>query len=264
MCGKIFIPAKINLSLVVTGRRGNLHTLDMQAVSVNIFDAVEYRKIDSGVTLNITSTLDDFDEKRFSPIIEKAVEKFAIRYGEVSAELHLEKNVPLGAGMGGSTASAVAVVKALADIKNIALDDDFLLSIGSDAPYMARGGFARISGVGEVIENLGECGLHFVVVKPCGGVDSGDAYSLFDTYGLGIYGNRRNDLERVARMINSGVATSRRILQNLGVNDIIMTGSGSAVVGIFTNFDEAKGVFDKLPHGIKGYLLSSVSTDERK
>ncbi len=263
MCEKISIPAKINLSLEVTGRRGNLHTLDMQAVSVNIFDTVEYRKTENdGVVFEIICSLDGFDEKRFRPLIESAIEKFEARYGEVNAFLRLTKNIPLGAGMGGSTASTVAVLKTLAKIKNVPLDDEFLLQIGSDAPYMAKGGYARISGVGEIVENLGEIFLNFVVVKPDGGVDSGDAYALFDRYGSGIYGERRNDLERASRMLNSGVATGRRILQNLGANDVVLTGSGSAVVGVFSNFDEAKAVFDKLPHGVKGYLLTSISSCE--
>lgn len=263
MCEKIYVPAKVNLSLRIVGKRENLHTLDMQAVSVNLFDAVEYRKTASGgVTFDIACNLDGFEKDRFCPLIEKTIEKFVQAYGAVNVDLAIEKNVPLGAGMGGSTASAVAVAKALAKVKNIALDDGFLLSIGSDAPYMAKGGYARIGGVGEEIENLGEIDLHFVVLIADGGVDSGDAYALFDSYGLGFFGKRRNDLERAARMLNSGVVKARRTLEKLGANDVIMTGSGSAVVGVFSSFDEAKTLFDKLPDGANAYLLSSMSVCE--
>lgn len=260
---EIIVPGKINLSLAVTGRRENLHTLDMQAVSVNVFDRVECRKTESGgVKTEIVCALDGFDKDRFRPLIDKAIALFEKRYGEVNAELRLEKNVPLGKGMGGSTASAVAVVLALAKIKNVRLDDGFLLSVGSDAPYMAKGGYARISGVGEVVEDLGKCDLHFVVVYPRGGVDSKDAYALFDRYGVGRYGKRRNDLERAARMLNSGVATARRILLNAGATDVVLTGSGSAVVGIFEDEKSALAVRDNLPESVDADVLRALDVDE--
>lgn len=263
MFEKIIVPAKINLSLAVTGKRENLHTLDMQAVSVNVFDRIEYRKTEAGgVKTEIICTLDGFVEERFRPLIDNAIALFERKYGEVNAELRLEKSVPLGKGMGGSTASAVAVVLALAKIKNVRLDNEFLLSVGSDAPYMAKGGYARISGVGETVEDLGKCDLHFVVVYSKGGVDSKDAYALYDRYGAGRYGKRRNDLERAARMLNSGIATARRLLNHAGATDVVMTGSGSAVVGIFGDVKSALAVYNNLPEGTSACVFRSLDADE--
>lgn len=244
--GKFNIPAKVNLSLSITGVKGALHTLDMETVAVDLCDTVTYNKTEKGgIAIDYTSTLIDFDKERFRPVVENAVDKFVAEYGDTDCHIVIEKNVPLGAGIGGSSTAVVGVLKALEDLKNIRLDDRFLSSIGSDIPVVYRGGHNRVTGVGDLVEALEPIFKHFVLLVK-GGVDSGKAYRLYDEIGAECFGNRRNDLEKAARAINPAVKEAREILENLGAKDVVMSGSGSAVVAIFEDEASAKAVFDKV------------------
>lgn len=244
--GKFNIPAKVNLSLAITGVKGALHTLDMETVAVDLCDTVTYNKTEKGgIAIDYTSTLIDFDKERFRPVVESAVDKFVAEYGDTDCHILIEKNVPLGAGIGGSSTAVVGVLKALEKLKNIRLDDRFLTSIGSDIPVVYRGGHNRVTGVGDLVEALEPIFKHFVLLVK-GGVDSGKAYRLYDEIGAEGFGNRRNDLEKAARAINPAVKEAREILENLGAKDVTMSGSGSAVVAIFDDEASAKSIFDKV------------------
>ena len=250
-------PAKVNLSLEITGVKDGLHTIKMETMSIDMYDTVSYCKNDKGVVdVKFADCFDGFDEDRFRPIIERAISKFADTYGSVGADLVISKNVPLGAGIGGSSVAVVGVVKALENLKNTKVDTRFLLSLGSDIPVVYMGGRNIVTGVGEVVEPLEKQDKYFVVLVK-GAVDSGKAYSLFDKIGFEKYGQRENHLEKSARTLNEGVIESRKALENAGANDVVMSGSGSAVVGVFDSEDDAKDVFEKIDGFVK-FLAKSI------
>lgn len=252
----IYIPAKVNLSLKITGVEGGLHTLEMETVAVDLFDKVDYVATESRVEIEFSSTLKDFDENRFRPVIEKAVEKFERAYGKVNAKIYIEKNVPLGAGIGGSSTAVVGVLKALAEIKNTQLDNRFLLSIASDVPVVWRGGHNFVSGVGERVTPLDKTDKHFVLLVK-GGVDSGEAYRTFDKIGFDTYGVFENHLEKSARELNHAVVEAREILENLGAKNVGMSGSGSTVFAMFDTLEDAQNVYKKVV-GFDKYLTKSI------
>ena len=149
--------------------------------------------------------------------VTKAVNALRGRFGNFGADIRVEKNIPFSAGLGGSSADAAGVIKALEqlygfDIQNkeagklgirseklgmmngkknedsshnpSAIPHSSLLtphSIGSDVPYMLRGGFCRVRGVGERLDFF-DAPLTFwvVIAKGSGGVLSADAYRKFD------------------------------------------------------------------------------------
>ncbi|MBR2486128.1 MAG: hypothetical protein IKB54_07310, partial [Clostridia bacterium] len=89
--GKLNIPAKVNLSLAITGVKGALHTLDMETVAVDLYDTVTYNKTESGgIVIDYTSTLLDFDKERFRPVVESAVSKFVAEYGDTDCHILIE------------------------------------------------------------------------------------------------------------------------------------------------------------------------------
>lgn len=255
--GTIYTPAKVNLSLKITGARAGLHTLEMETVAVDLFDVVSYvERTNGGVELDFASTLSDFDECRFRPVIERAVDRFVDEFGEVNAKIVVEKNVPLGAGIGGSSTAVVGVLKALEQLENTRLDDRFLLSIASDIPVVYRGGHNFVRGVGEDVTPLEKIKKHFVMLIK-GGVDSGEAYRTFDQIGFETYGKRENHLEKSARALNPAVIEARNQLEKLGATDVGMSGSGSTMFAVFEDYDEAKKVFDQVC-GFDKYLTKSL------
>lgn len=242
----ISIPAKVNLSLEITGVKDGLHTLKMETMSIDIYDTVSYRQNDKGVVdVKFEDCFDGFDEVKFRPIIERAISKFTDAYGSVGADLIISKNVPLGAGIGGSSVAVVGVVKALEKLKNTTVDTRFLLSLGSDIPVVYMGGRNLVKGVGEVVLPLEKQDKHFVILIK-GSVDSGKAYALFDKIGSEKYGIRENHLEKSARALNESVIDARKTLENAGAKDVVMSGSGSAMVGVFEDEKEAKEIFERI------------------
>ena len=253
----IKIPAKVNLSLEITGVKDGLHTLKMETVSIDMYDTVSYCPNDKGVVdVRFEDCFDGFDEDRFRPIIERAISKFVETYGNVGADMIISKRVPLGAGIGGSSVAVVGVVKALEKLKNTKVDTRFLLSIGSDIPVVYVGGRNLVTGVGDVVTPLEKQEKHFVILIK-GAVDSGKAYSLFDKIGSEKYGARENHLEKSARILNEGVIDARKALENAGAKDVVMSGSGSAVVGVFEDENEAREIYAKID-GINKVLAKSV------
>jgi 4-diphosphocytidyl-2-C-methyl-D-erythritol kinase len=253
----IKIPAKVNLSLEITGVEGGLHTLKMETMAVDLCDVVCFEKTETNrIEYAFGATFDGFDEMRFRPVIDKAINAFVLAYGSVGARIVIDKNIPLGAGLGGSSSAVVGVVKALEMLKNTQVDTRFLLSIGSDLPVVYRGGRNLVTGVGDIVEALPFEEKHFVILVD-GAVDSKECYCLFDKIGAERYGKRQNHLEKSARIINKGVAKSREILESLGAKDVVMSGSGSAVVGVFDTEDEARKVFEKVS-GVSKYLAKSI------
>ncbi len=261
-CGKISINAKVNLSLMITGMRDCLHTLEMETMAVDICDTATYVATESGgVSVDFPVAFRGFKKTRFMPVVNRAISKFVAQYGEVNAQIKIEKNVPLGAGLGGSSTAIAALLLALAKIKNIQLDTQFLLSVGSDLPVVVKGGHNLVTGIGEVIEELPFEQKCFVVVAK-GEVDSGKAYSLYEEIGTCLFGGKNsveyprvNHLEYAARQINCHVISAREILHECGANDVVMTGSGSGMVGVFDNLNDAKTVYEKVAKRCRRYFI---------
>ncbi|MEG2450485.1 MAG: hypothetical protein RSB09_01995, partial [Clostridia bacterium] len=136
MKNTIKVAGKVNLTLNITGKRGNMHTLDMLMSTINLYDVVRFSKNNTN-TVNLTSKsqLDGFDSKRFDTAMQVVADKFVAKFGSVGCDIEVEKVVPLGAGLGGSTASIIGVIcalQAVAQAENTALDDGFLLSSSAD------------------------------------------------------------------------------------------------------------------------------------
>ena len=257
MVEQIKIPAKVNLSLEITGVRDGLHILRMETMAVDLYDVVHFEGSDNGkIELLFGNVFDGFEENRFRPIVEKAIARFVEEYGKVGARLVIDKNIPLGAGLGGSSSAVVGVIKALEKLKNTAVDTRFLLSLGSDLPVVYNGGHNIVLGVGDIVEQLEYEKKHFVILVD-GAVDSKEAYTLYDKIGSEKYGKRENHLEKSARQLNNSVVKARELLEKAGADDVIMSGSGSAVVGIFDNENEAKSVYEAV-EGMSKYLAKSV------
>ncbi len=246
-------PAKLNLSLVVTGKRGGLHTVDMIVCPFERFeDKVCFVPIENkiGFAARVTGGFFGLDKKRFLDFLKDKLQAIAERF-QVGGKIEIFKGVPLGAGLGGSSATIACVVKAVEEYmrdvgKDVACDDDFLLSLGSDVPCMVKGGACRVSGVGEVVESLPcECEIDVEAIVAEGGCDSGKCYKLFDeirgeNYDLTNIPKTvdeaievlRNDLFEPACIINPHIKEAYDALKKRGYDKIAMSGSGSAVFAI--------------------------------
>ena len=241
--------AKVNLSLAVTGRRGGLHTLDMRVCTLSLFDSAEIVRGD-GERFVFLAEPKGFVRAKFLPLLDEIYLKLQARFGGEPRFL-LEKHIPSGKGMGGSSALAASMALAWAEECGGRVDAELALSLGSDVPYMLTGGEARVTGRGEDVTHLPYVAREALVLLPKGGVDTAEAYALYDRMKEeGSLPERRgeyfNDLYAPAARLCPDVGRAVRALEESGAENAVMTGSGSAVCAFFEDKEELARVAERV------------------
>jgi 4-diphosphocytidyl-2-C-methyl-D-erythritol kinase len=251
--------AKINLSLDITGTENGFHQLDSVVTTIDIFDLItaKKRKKDKLVTIlmhGMGSESIGFEENN----AVKAAEAFISKFDVCGVDLTIYKNIPMGAGLGGSSADVAGVLNCLAKLFEV--DDEAEIkaiadSLGSDCGYMLHGGYARMNGRGDRVELLeSNLKLNLVLLLPSTPVSTPKCYAMYDKLNnqnsnstqdmLGAI--EKNDLVGVGKalsnaLINPAICLNEDVgkaidelkdFDPLGVN---MTGSGSCVYALFEN-----------------------------
>lgn len=164
-----FAPAKINLTLHVTGQRADgYHLLDSLVVFADIGDRLELRRADVAA-LAVTGPM----AAGVPPGADNLVLRAAQAMG-VTLSIHLEKVLPAAAGIGGGSSDAAAVLRgAIALCPELTLPADQGLSLGADLPVCLMARAARMAGIGEVVHPVeGLPDVHAVLVNPGTGVST--------------------------------------------------------------------------------------------
>lgn len=148
---KVKVYAKLNLSLNVLGKRNGFHDIDSVAVSVDVFDTVEVTaRSDRLVTVSDCLGIPAEQNAAF-----RAASAFVYEFGVNGVDIVIGKNIPVGAGMGGSSADAAGVVYCMCKLFGIPQDGErvrnLCASLGSDVNFMLRGGLCRMRGKGDDI-----------------------------------------------------------------------------------------------------------------
>ena len=172
--------AKVNFTLDVLGRRDGYHLLDSLVCTVSLADGVTARRA-RGITVSGAEGL----PRRSNAL--RAAEAFCGAFGTGGAHITLARRIPEGAGLGGSSADAAGVLRALAKLYGIT-DMDALKSLadglGSDTGYLLTGGWARMTGRGENIAPLADMPpLFLVLFLPPSGMGTAECFSEFDRRG---------------------------------------------------------------------------------
>ena len=178
LCLRAF--AKANLSLNITGRSGELHTLDSVMTTLDAFDTVTVtERADGKIRVEFVNA--DID-----PVDNTAYKAAALVCGKlgVGADIVIEKGIPMAAGLGGSSADGAAVLRALDVFYRLpARGIDMratALAVGSDVPFMLTGGTARVTGRGEELYFFRNKLPLFAVGLMSGTVSTAECYKALD------------------------------------------------------------------------------------
>ena len=257
--------AKLNISLDVTNRREDgYHDMVMVMQTVSLCDELQLRFNDSG-KVTASSNL------RFIPSDERNLAvRAALRYleavGETGQGLHIDmrKNIPVGAGMAGGSADAAAVLRGMNALYDSRLDrkqlEELACAVGSDVAFCVAGGTALARGRGEILEDLPplpDC--FFAICKPEFSISTPELFRKLDetplrrhpdTAGLVEAIDRGQLRELCRRMYNvfedvpdrrmRTVAEIKGRLLDHGALGAMMTGTGSAVFGVFEKEETAR------------------------
>ncbi len=248
------IPAKINLTLDVSNLTDGYHPIRSIVCSVDIYDTVILKK-----RKDCLITLKEKGIKSGCPIEEnnavKAVAKYMESFGVCGANIVLKKGIPVGAGLGGSSADVAGTLILMeklygknANVKEIAD------TLGSDTGYMTIGGLKVISGRGEVVEDINaSLDAFLIVLTDSEPISTKECYANFDKLGSkptctekALKALESGEKETFARLIKNDLyapavnflprlKTKINDLKKAGATTALMTGSGSAVYGLFLN-----------------------------
>mgnify|MGYP002582074057 CR=1 FL=1 len=261
--------AKINLGLDVVRRLENgYHEVKMVMQTVGIYDVLDFERTDGGIVITTDSGELPTDENN---LIYKAaklmMETYPISGG---VKIHLEKHIPIAAGMAGGSTDAAAVFKGINIMYNLNATEEELkelgVTIGADIPYCIMGGTALACGIGEKLTRLPGCPkCYFVIGKPYVNVSTKYVYENLvldestvhpDTDAIidaishanvaGIADNLCNVLETVTVAKYPQIGEIKKIMIEKGALNSLMSGSGPTVFGIFTDYEKAKECNDYL------------------
>ena len=255
---RLLANAKVNWALSVLGRREDgYHELDMIMQSVSLCDTLTIRPADS-LFLRARGALVPGDDNN---LVLKAARVLRGLTGTArGAEFELRKRIPVGGGLGGGSADAAAALLGLNLMWELGLTEAELMqaaqTCGADVPFLLRGGLARVRGIGERLETL-PCGRSFpvVIVQPCRGLSTPQVFSAFDALpeaprnpdpaavaaalrggdAHALAASMGNALEAAAVPRRPEIAVCAQALEHYGALRAQMTGSGSAVVALFTD-----------------------------
>lgn len=224
-----FALAKLTISLHITGvRHDGYHLLDAEMVSVDLADRLEFGP---GEGLEVTGPAAagvDPDEDNLVLRALRAVGR--------SARVRLDKHIPAGAGLGGGSADAAAVLR-WAGCRDAAV----AAGIGADVAFCLAGGRARVGGIGELLEPLDfRAGVAYTVLIPPMAVSTAAVYRAWDALG-GPTGDGPNDLERAALVVEPRLARWRDRLGDATGITPTLAGSGASwfVAGDFPGIERA-------------------------
>lgn len=210
---QLLAPAKLTRSLRVTGvREDGLHTIDAEMVSLDLCDELTFREGDG---FELEGAGPDV------PVDEGNLVVRALRAVGRTAHVHLTKRIPSGAGLGGGSADAAAVLR-WAGCTDLAL----AATLGADVPYCLVGGRARVRGIGEQVDPLEPLDLVVTLLTPPVHCDTAQVYRAWDELG-GPTAEGPNDLEPAALAVAPELARWRDELRERTGQLPVLAGSGS-------------------------------------
>ena len=266
-------PAKVNLFLDITGRLQNgYHTLNTVMQQISLADSVEITaEQGDGCVIQCSNSAIPCDERN---IAFKACKMFMGVVGEkAKITVAIHKRIPVEAGLGGSSTDGAAVLRGLNILYGRPLSLQQLCeigaSLGADVPFCLTGGTAICTGIGDKCKRIPTPeNLFFVIIKPDFANNTSKAYRLYDQKPLPVnqdFADFVSLLEKGERDTLAGkmynvfqrLYSDGRVekiamdLLEAGAKGACMSGSGSAVFGVFDSEKAAELAAEKLSYNNK-------------
>jgi len=283
---KIYARAKINLSLDVVGKRADgYHELQMIMQQVDLYDEVDIRKTESGISLRTDCDFVPDDDRNIAyQAARLLIERYRLNGG---VAIDIKKNIPVAAGLAGGSADAAAVLQGMNRLWKLELSQQELMQIGlelgTDVPFCILGGAALAEGIGEKLTPIQGIDHWVLLCKPNIGVSTKEVYRNLDWEAIqehpdtprllkaveegNIYevaGGLCNVLETVTMRMHPIVKDIKTKMMEYGALGSLMSGSGPTVFGLYKDYTKAKSAYLKLRRIYKQtYLVKTYNGRER-
>ncbi len=264
--GEVASPAKLNLFLHVTGRRPDgYHDLVSIMCGVSLYDIITLSFHEKRIQVQCSHPL--VPENKHN-LVHKAAALFFEKLGKRDGVgIHIAKNIPVGAGLGGGSSNAATVLSELNRHYKFPLSNEELmdlgLSIGADVPFFIFGKPAIATGVGEKLQ---ACKFiepfYALLINPGYAVSTAEVYKNlnlgltkceknfkripFNGLSADIRDYLCNDLETVTEAMHPDIVQIKQVLMNQGADGALMSGSGPTVFGLFSDIERIKEAYKAL------------------
>jgi 4-diphosphocytidyl-2-C-methyl-D-erythritol kinase len=274
---RILAPAKINLTLDVHNRREDgYHNLTTVIQTLRFGDWLDIELTDNSGRIDLEVVYGDGADPVPSDASNLAVRAAKAMVDAAKSDrgvrIRLEKNIPSEAGLGGGSSNAAATLIAINTLLGSPLSRAELAAIGSklgsDVPFFLTGGTCLAEGIGERVTPLADIEERRVlVVKPPTGVSTTTAYTLLDARrefdaipGKRTWDGRtlRNDFENVALDLCPAIRWVKQALTEIGCEQALVCGSGSAVYGFISEATVGQSEIDKMAADLAARDLGRV------
>ncbi|MUV38018.1 4-(cytidine 5'-diphospho)-2-C-methyl-D-erythritol kinase [Lentibacillus sp. JNUCC-1] len=263
-------PAKINLSLDILNKRSDgYHNVEMVMTTIDLADRISlYPVQDTGITVMADNQYVPNDERNLA---YKAAELFKKTYRiSQGIHIHIEKNIPVSAGLGGGSSDAAAVLRGLRrlwNLETVTTNDlaDLGAEIGSDVPFCVYGHTALATGKGETITSLPAPPPCWVVLaRPDIGVSTRNVFPQLNVaqlpppYTAGVMDALKannldalcahigNHLESVTLKMYPQVQHIKSKMQQYNMPGVLMSGSGPTLYGLTPYYSKARRAYNGL------------------
>jgi len=282
---EIKAPAKVNLSLEILGKRlDGFHDISSITQTISLFDKLQIERDDQ-----LTLESPGFELHSNKNIVYSAAKKMREQYSvNFGARMVLQKEIPVSAGLGGGSSDAAAAIKILNKIweLNLPLQEliSFASTIGSDVPFFLEGGTSFVQGRGELIRELPDCKIGWLVIVIPNVRLENKTKSMYSNLTENNYTSGGLSRKLEARIRNGGdcppqlmfngflevakesipaVEKAFSIFNTVGVHEIHLTGSGPSLFTIVKRKEIATALSLLLTHRhqLESYVVGNVSRD---
>ena len=284
-------PAKINLSLEITGRRASgYHDVATVMQTVDLCDELSFEpsaELELECDGPSISTEDNL-VIRAARALQRATDTYS------GARIRLSKSIPLAAGLGGGSSDAAATLLGLCRLWNLAIAPPVLstitASIGADVSFFLRGGLAIATGIGEIVEWLPDPTPRFVLLctpeqgpvnktvaayrslKESDFSDGAATHAIGRAFLDGTIGrdpwdfvtSGRNAFERAADDLYLSVPGARNAMLAAGAPWVRLSGAGPSLYSLFDSQEAAAVVARQLEDGLKTHVVQTRPSDRHR
>ena len=260
---KVFAPGKLNLGIRVLGKLNNgYHAIDTIMQSVNIYDELEFEKINSGIEIISEGDIPLKDNLIYKAYM--AMRDFAGR--DLPIRVKVKKNIPMAAGMAGGTSDGAFTMRALNELYDLKLSKEVMakigVKIGADFPFTIHTGTYRAKGIGEELTKLPTPELKFVAINPGFPISTKEVYenltlkaedkdmdqlekAIITLNYKDISKYMKNDMEDYVLNKYEVLKEIKEELQSFG-GISLLSGTGATVFAIFESEDQRLKAYEKV------------------
>ena len=237
---------KINLNLKIVGLKDGYHLLESVFCPISLYDYIEINISDEDDILGMDIPLEE-------NIMYKALKIMKKKYNvDKCVKIHIEKNIPMQAGLGGGSSNAATIIKGLNSLFNLNLSENEMIEVakelGSDVPFFIVNKPSFVEGRGERITPIDNFNKIFgLLVFDDIYMSTKEVFNVFDECYCEEINFTENDLEKAVFKISGGekIKEIKKYLYETGCKKALMSGAGGAVFGLCEKKD-LKEVYSKV------------------